>query len=460
MDRVSEDRGSAFVSELDGLSVPDGGDSSAFSTSLPVSASIPISLPKSIPWHGTSNGSHPMPTSYDLAKSENGVSWLTREPKSLPRQSPFDVLHGSTDEVHNPAQPFSFSPFGRMDDSIFPVTYMASSTDSRVLGTTTVDQEGRRKSIPTGDFGDFLSSHALIEGQIQDDQETLPAMVDLAPSWTPGDTSSVDSVFDLPLFPSGEASRKRKTARVERVETEESYERDGEEYDHDCGRECVANGFPTASDVHKHQQYGMSFVGSASPLSVGKAGIERGQSVSLPPSSLRCGLCGEVPTRFGLLINCRDIFCLSCIRHHRHGQSMEESRLCPLCHTPSFFVIPSSVFPETEAEKDVVVEGYKKKLGTIPCKYFDEGRGTCPFGSSCFYSHVIQEKGNSFAEESGSASRIYIGNDGIQRHEDARLSDFIMASLEEKSTIRKKSRRKRKKGRGAKDDMGWFPDEK
>jgi E3 ubiquitin-protein ligase makorin len=31
---------------------------------------------------------------------------------------------------------------------------------------------------------------------------------------------------------------------------------------------------------------------------------------------------------------------------------------------------------------------YKKKLQTIPCKYFDYGRGACPFGNSCFYAHV------------------------------------------------------------------------
>jgi hypothetical protein len=438
MDRVSDDRGGVFVSELDGLSVPDEGDSSAFSTSLPASASIPISLPNSISRRTTSNGSHPMPTSYDLATSENGVSWLTREPQSLPRDSPFSHVHEPNDEGNDPVQPFSFTPFGRMDNPGFIATHVASSTDSRF-------HEGGR-SVPSGDFGDFLSSHALFEGQLQDDQETLPAMVDLAPSWTPGG-SSEDSVFDLPLFPSMEASRKRKTAGVEKIE--ETREKDGKD-----GKECVPSGFGS------HDQ--IPFVGSVSPP-LDEGDIEKAESISFPfpspSSSLRCGLCGELPTRFGLLINCCDIFCLACIRQHRQGQSMEESRLCPLCHTPSFFVIPSSVFPETEEEKDVIVEGYKKKLGTIPCKYFDEGRRTCPFGSSCFYSHIIQGKGHS-VEEGGSASRIYIGNDGIQQHQDVRLSDFIMASLEEKGSARKKTRRKRKKGRSTKDDVGWFPDEK
>lgn len=26
-----------------------------------------------------------------------------------------------------------------------------------------------------------------------------------------------------------------------------------------------------------------------------------------------------------------------------------------------------------------------------PCRYFDEGRGTCPFGSNCFYKHAFPD---------------------------------------------------------------------
>ncbi len=28
---------------------------------------------------------------------------------------------------------------------------------------------------------------------------------------------------------------------------------------------------------------------------------------------------------------------------------------------------------------------------TKPCRYFDEGRGTCPFGSNCFYKHAFPD---------------------------------------------------------------------
>lgn len=30
-------------------------------------------------------------------------------------------------------------------------------------------------------------------------------------------------------------------------------------------------------------------------------------------------------------------------------------------------------------------------LNAIPCKHFDQGRGTCPFGTSCFYRHAYQD---------------------------------------------------------------------
>lgn len=26
-----------------------------------------------------------------------------------------------------------------------------------------------------------------------------------------------------------------------------------------------------------------------------------------------------------------------------------------------------------------------------PCKYFDQGRGTCPFGGKCFYMHAYPD---------------------------------------------------------------------
>ena len=38
-------------------------------------------------------------------------------------------------------------------------------------------------------------------------------------------------------------------------------------------------------------------------------------------------------------------------------------------------------------EKNIIVEDYKMQLQEKHCKHFDHGRGTCPFGTSCFYRH-------------------------------------------------------------------------
>lgn len=37
------------------------------------------------------------------------------------------------------------------------------------------------------------------------------------------------------------------------------------------------------------------------------------------------------------------------------------------------------------------VERYKEALGKIPCKWWNYGQGTCPFGTSCFYRHQTRD---------------------------------------------------------------------
>lgn len=34
---------------------------------------------------------------------------------------------------------------------------------------------------------------------------------------------------------------------------------------------------------------------------------------------------------------------------------------------------------------------YKRHLAAVPCRNFDQGRGECPFGSSCFYLHAYPD---------------------------------------------------------------------
>lgn len=39
-------------------------------------------------------------------------------------------------------------------------------------------------------------------------------------------------------------------------------------------------------------------------------------------------------------------------------------------------------------EKVGIIARYKNKLGSIDCRHFARGDGSCPFGTSCFYRHA------------------------------------------------------------------------
>lgn len=54
---------------------------------------------------------------------------------------------------------------------------------------------------------------------------------------------------------------------------------------------------------------------------------------------------------------------------------------CPVCHALSPFVTPSTDFIRDPAQKKAVIEEYRVKISTVPCK-FDNA---CPFGRHCFY---------------------------------------------------------------------------
>eukprot|EP00026_Physarum_polycephalum_P005581 Phypoly_transcript_05616.p1 GENE.Phypoly_transcript_05616~~Phypoly_transcript_05616.p1 ORF type:complete len:606 (-),score=134.44 Phypoly_transcript_05616:2-1819(-) len=107
-----------------------------------------------------------------------------------------------------------------------------------------------------------------------------------------------------------------------------------------------------------------------------------------------CGICYEKTVdkgrRFGLLSHCDHPFCLECIREWRGGTGAPTTTLrsCPICRVTSYYIIPSEgmVF-DPERKKDII-EQYKSKLTTITCKYFNNGKGVCKFGTSCMYSHT------------------------------------------------------------------------
>ncbi|KAK7898731.1 hypothetical protein WMY93_019584 [Mugilogobius chulae] len=116
---------------------------------------------------------------------------------------------------------------------------------------------------------------------------------------------------------------------------------------------------------------------------------------------MMCGVCMEVvfekanpsERRFGILSNCSHCYCLKCIRKWRRAKQFESKiiKSCPECRITSNFVIPSEYWVEDKDDKQKLIQKYKDGMGTKACRYFDEGRGTCPFGSNCFYKHAFPD---------------------------------------------------------------------
>ncbi|KAJ8102546.1 hypothetical protein POJ06DRAFT_244971 [Lipomyces tetrasporus] len=161
----------------------------------------------------------------------------------------------------------------------------------------------------------------------------------------------------------------------------------------------------------------------------------------------KCAICLEEPTVFGLLLNCDHVFCLPCMREWRVTSGMATRELtasgsetetaetvtrrpdrdaivtdslplraerrrievrlnkcCPLCRTPSDFIVPSSQLPAKstafdrrdqksgeqtkQLTKQEIVDTYLATLKHIPCKYFASTR-SCQFGNDCHYAHRV-----------------------------------------------------------------------
>jgi E3 ubiquitin-protein ligase makorin len=106
-----------------------------------------------------------------------------------------------------------------------------------------------------------------------------------------------------------------------------------------------------------------------------------------------CGIClnkiRASKKQYGLLTGCKHTFCIECIRTWRGRTDIPRdiARGCPVCRLNTFVIIPSDIFLETAAEKEQVQETYQNTLSEKPCKHFNFGEGTCPFGTSCFYDH-------------------------------------------------------------------------
>ena len=75
------------------------------------------------------------------------------------------------------------------------------------------------------------------------------------------------------------------------------------------------------------------------------------------------------------------------------------------------------------AQKEQLINRYIANMGRIPCKLFDEGRGSCPHGNSCFYLHAYPDGTTAKAE----VPRFTEGADGTSTvvSRPAALADWI-----------------------------------
>jgi E3 ubiquitin-protein ligase makorin len=147
--------------------------------------------------------------------------------------------------------------------------------------------------------------------------------------------------------------------------------------------------------------------------------------------ALACGVCLDVvrPRRlFGIQSGCEHTICLTCVRTWRasHSVSPEVARSCPECRTLSHHVIPSTFIPANAERKAALAHGYLRRLRTLPCKHFDFGAGTCPFGSSCFYAHVDKQG----CPVVTAPRRVLVENGSGRGHvlPTYRLSDYLFAT--------------------------------
>jgi hypothetical protein len=115
-------------------------------------------------------------------------------------------------------------------------------------------------------------------------------------------------------------------------------------------------------------------------------------------NTMECVVCLEIicekkDTRFGIM-DCDHCVCLTCARQWRETDGVDTSKTCPICRKITRFITPSVVWPENDEMKKEILEAYKNRLGNIHCKHYARGKGSCPFGTSCFYKHYDMEGRN------------------------------------------------------------------
>ncbi|KAM4613372.1 E3 ubiquitin-protein ligase makorin-2 [Polymixia lowei] len=159
--------------------------------------------------------------------------------------------------------------------------------------------------------------------------------------------------------------------------------------------------------------------------------MERAFAVQLSQDKV-CSICMEVVVqkatpserRFGILSSCCHTFCLACIRLWRCAKQFDNKiiKSCPECRVVSEFVIPSVYWVEDQEDKDRLIDHFKSGVSKKMCKYFDQGRGSCPFGGKCLYLHAYPDGTRAQPDK----PRKQLGSEGNVRFlNSVRLWDFI-----------------------------------
>ncbi|KAJ3324520.1 hypothetical protein HDU76_013401 [Blyttiomyces sp. JEL0837] len=152
--------------------------------------------------------------------------------------------------------------------------------------------------------------------------------------------------------------------------------------------------------------------------------------------ALDCAICFESVVnkkdpRFGLLnlldtvligtvLDCDHCVCLQCIRQWRSNERMDNAKSCPVCRQITYVVVPSTSWITDPNEKQEALEAYKNRMALIDCKHYAFGEGTCPFGTSCLYRHIMKDGSREQVN-----LRIVQGDDEVKIVNSVQLSDFI-----------------------------------
>ena len=186
---------------------------------------------------------------------------------------------------------------------------------------------------------------------------------------------------------------------------------------------CVDSASPSVDSFEKDsEQWQLNALGGAGSAAIGAGDVDPDEdglheavasgvcsSIEVAESALQaaerrqsadatCAIClervlEERGRRFGLLTGCTHSFCLPCIREWRAriDKPTATVRACPVCRTSSFFVIPSDRLLVSGHRKAKANRDYTTSQRLLPCRLFNQGKGSCAFGSSCWYAHLLPD---------------------------------------------------------------------